>query len=97
MGNKITRRRPVIEERFTRPQGLYPQRDVDQRKLRRLILDAKLAPCYPGAEEPATDLEECPICFLVRLALGLSVSNQKANPTFSYWIMDFYNPYDFLI
>jgi hypothetical protein len=67
MGNKITRRRPVIDERYTRPQGLYPCRDVDHRKLRRLILESKLAPCYPGAEEPATDLEECPICFLVRL------------------------------
>ncbi|KAG0592953.1 hypothetical protein KC19_1G292900 [Ceratodon purpureus] len=64
MGNKITRRRPVIDERYTRPQGLYPHRDVDQRKLRRLILESKLAPCFPGAEEPATDLEECPICFL---------------------------------
>jgi len=75
MGNKITRRRPVIDERYTRPQGLYQNRDVDQKKLRRLIHEAKLAPCYPGAEEPATDLEECPICFLVRLYLGLSGSN----------------------
>jgi hypothetical protein len=73
MGNKITRRRPVIDERYTRPQGLYPHRDVDQRKLRRLILESKLAPCFPGAEEPATDLEECPICFLVRLGLDLHV------------------------
>lgn len=70
MGNKITRRRPVIDERYTRPQGLYPHRDVDQRKLRRLILESKLAPCFPGAEDPATDLEECPICFLVRFDLG---------------------------
>uniref|UniRef100_A0A7I4A0P6 RING-type domain-containing protein n=1 Tax=Physcomitrium patens TaxID=3218 RepID=A0A7I4A0P6_PHYPA len=64
MGNKITRRRHVIDERYTRPQGLYPHRDVDQRKLRRLILESKLAPCFPGEEESATDLEECPICFL---------------------------------
>jgi hypothetical protein len=65
MGNKITRRRPAIDDRHTRLQGLYPSRDVDQRKLRRLILDSKLAPCYPGGEEPAVELEECPICFLV--------------------------------
>ncbi|CAM6075422.1 unnamed protein product [Sphagnum tenellum] len=64
MGNKITRRRPAIDDRHTRLQGLYPSRDVDQRKLRRLILDSKLAPCYPGGEEPAVELEECPICFL---------------------------------
>jgi hypothetical protein len=25
-----------------------------------------LAPCYPGEEEPAVELEECPICFLVQ-------------------------------
>lgn len=87
MGNKITRRRPVIDERYTRPQGLYPHRDVDQRKLRRLILEAKLAPCFPGAEEPATDLEECPICFLVRLDLDLhelclSVIDKRIKLTF---------------
>ncbi|KAH8957571.1 hypothetical protein BDL97_07G098500 [Sphagnum fallax] len=64
MGNKITRRRPAIDDRHTRLQGLYPSRDIDQRKLRRLILDSKLAPCYPGGEEPAVELEECPICFL---------------------------------
>ncbi|KAG0620173.1 hypothetical protein M758_4G195400 [Ceratodon purpureus] len=72
MGNKITRRRAAIDERYTRPQGLYPCRDVDQRKLRRLILESKLAPCYPGAEDPATDLEECPICFLQYPSLNRS-------------------------
>ncbi len=70
MGNKITRRRPAIDDRHTRPQGLYPSRDIDQRKLRRLILDSKLAPCYPGGEEPAVELEECPICFLVKLTIS---------------------------
>ncbi len=70
MGNKITRRcTAVVDERYTRPQGLYPQRDVDQKKLRRLILDAKLAPCFPGEDEPNADFEECPICFLVRFFL----------------------------
>ncbi|CAK9862218.1 unnamed protein product [Sphagnum jensenii] len=65
MGNKITRRRlPAIDDRHTRPQGLYPCKGVDQQKLRRLILDSKLAPCYPGGEEPVAELEECPICFL---------------------------------
>jgi hypothetical protein len=64
MGNKLTHRRPAIDDCYTRPQGLYPSQDVDQRKLRRLILDSKLAPCYPGGEAPAVELEECPICFL---------------------------------
>lgn len=65
MGNKIARRRQAVEDRYTRPQGLYEHRDIDYKKLRRLILDSKLAPCYPGEEDCAIDLEECPICFLV--------------------------------
>ncbi|KAL5989938.1 hypothetical protein ACLOJK_010833 [Asimina triloba] len=65
MGNKLGRRRHVIDEKYTRPQGLYEHRDVDHKKLRKLILDSKLAPCYPGDDECAFDLEECPICFLV--------------------------------
>eukprot|EP00249_Psilotum_nudum_P022460 c28524_g1_i1 orf=126-1697(+) len=72
MGNKITKRRPVVEERYTRPQGLYQHKDVDHRKLRRLILDAKLAPCFPGVEDASTDLDECPICFLFYPSLNRS-------------------------
>lgn len=65
MGNKLGRRRQVVDEKYTRPQGLYQHRDMDYKKLRKLILDSKLAPCYPGDDEGATDFEECPICFLV--------------------------------
>lgn len=65
MGNKLGRRRQVVDEKYTRPQGLYQHRDVDHKKLRKLILDSKLAPCYPGDDDSACDLEECPICFLV--------------------------------
>lgn len=54
-----------MEDRYTRPQGLYPHPDIDLRKLRRLIVEAKLAPCHPGADDPRADLDECPICFLV--------------------------------
>ncbi|XP_073002812.1 E3 ubiquitin-protein ligase GW2-like [Typha latifolia] len=64
MGNKIGRRRQVVDEKYTRPQGLYQHRDIDHKKLRKLILDSKLAPCYLGEEDSALDLEECPICFL---------------------------------
>lgn len=78
MGNKITRRcSVVVDERYTRPQGLYPQRDVDQKKLRRLILDSKLAPCFPGEDEPNADYEECPICFLVSFLSLFSFGNEQ--------------------
>ncbi|XP_027341820.1 E3 ubiquitin-protein ligase DA2L-like isoform X2 [Abrus precatorius] len=63
MGNKLGRRRQVVDEKYTRPQGLYNHKDVDHKKLRKLILESKLAPCYPGNEESAYDREECPICF----------------------------------
>lgn len=55
----------MVDEKYTRPQGLYNHKDVDQKKLRKLILESKLAPCFPGDEESALDREECPICFLV--------------------------------
>nr|GLL34635.1 uncharacterized protein LOC109156050 isoform X1 [Ipomoea trifida] len=74
MGNKLGRRRQVVDEKFTRPQGLYQHKDVDHKKLRKLILDSKLAPCYPGEDECATipELEECPICFLYYPSLNRS-------------------------
>ncbi|KAM0939517.1 putative transcription factor C2H2 family [Dioscorea sansibarensis] len=72
MGNKIGRRRQVVDERYTRPQGLYQHKDVDHKKLRKLILDSKLAPCYPGDEDSTLDLEECPICFLYYPSLNRS-------------------------
>ena len=42
--------RPGLDERYTRPQGLYHHGDVDLRKLKKLIVSGKLAPCYPGQE-----------------------------------------------
>ncbi|XP_024019026.1 uncharacterized protein LOC21405290 isoform X1 [Morus notabilis] len=72
MGNKLGRRRQVIDEKYTRPQGLYHHKDVDHKKLRKLILESKLAPCYPGDEECTCDLEECPICFLYYPSLNRS-------------------------
>ncbi|AQL02006.1 Protein SIP5 [Zea mays] len=75
MGNQVggrRRRRPPVDERYTRPQGLYPHPDIDLRKLRRLILEAKLAPCHPGADDARADLDECPICFLFYPSLNRS-------------------------
>lgn len=72
MGNKLGRKRQVVDERYTRPQGLYVHKDVDIKKLRKLILESKLAPCYPGDEECCHDREECPICFLYYPSLNRS-------------------------
>ncbi|EPS59250.1 hypothetical protein M569_15559, partial [Genlisea aurea] len=72
MGNKLGRRRHVVDEKYTKPQGLYQHKDVDHKKLRKLILESKLAPCYPGDDDCSYDLEECPICFLYYPSLNRS-------------------------
>ncbi|CAM8979002.1 unnamed protein product [Rhodiola kirilowii] len=72
MGNKLGRRRSVVDEKYTRPQGLYLHKDIDIKKLKKLILESKLAPCYPGDEDCSCDLEECPICFLSYPSLNRS-------------------------
>ncbi|KAF8080665.1 hypothetical protein N665_0929s0018 [Sinapis alba] len=75
MGNKLGKKRQVVEERYTKPQQglLYMNKDVDFKKLKKLILESKLAPCYPGAEESSShDLEECPICYLYYPSLNRS-------------------------
>ncbi|KAI3465971.1 hypothetical protein Pfo_022634 [Paulownia fortunei] len=72
MGNKLGMRRQVVDDKYTKPQGLYQHKDVDHKKLRKLILDSKLAPCYPGDDDCSCDLEECPICFLYYPSLNRS-------------------------
>lgn len=72
MGNKLGRRRQLVDEKYTKPQGLYQHKDVDHKKLRKLILDSKLAPCYPGDDDCSCELEECPICFLYYPSLNRS-------------------------
>lgn len=72
MGNKLGRKRQLVDEKYTRPQGLYLHKDVDHKKLKKLILDSKLAPCYPGDDDCSSDLEECPICFLYYPSLNRS-------------------------
>ncbi|CAO2833256.1 unnamed protein product [Amaranthus hypochondriacus] len=77
MGNKLGRKRQVVDEKYTRPQGLYQIKDVDYKKLRKLILESKLAPCYPGGDDCDCSsgnalLEECPICFLYYPTLNRS-------------------------
>ncbi|KAL5699396.1 hypothetical protein ACHQM5_030306 [Ranunculus cassubicifolius] len=76
MGNRIFRaRRNTIDERYTRPQRLLRQpSNVDYKKLRKLILSHKLAPCFDGVEDSNSnsDLEECPICFFFYPSLNRS-------------------------
>ncbi|CAA7408139.1 unnamed protein product [Spirodela intermedia] len=75
MGNRMcgVGRRGAVEERLTRPQRLVRQpSNVDYKKLRKLILSRKLAPCFDALEDPSLDLEECPICFFYYPSLNRS-------------------------
>ena len=64
MGNKFVR--GGGDSKFTKPTGLYPTCEWDDKAVKKLIVKKKVAPRYPGREEPGPELDECPICFLVR-------------------------------
>ena len=85
MGAKLTRTHSSsIDERFLKPVGKYSIKSSDLKKLKKKILDEKLAPFYPGVDtdddesagfDPAATCfadEECPICFLNYPALNRS-------------------------
>ncbi|XP_073000209.1 E3 ubiquitin-protein ligase GW2-like [Typha latifolia] len=78
MGNKVGKGRQMVDEKYTRPQGLYQHLNIDEKKLRKLVLYSKIAPCYPGKDDCAPDLEECPICFLYYPSLNRSVCCSKS-------------------
>ncbi|KAF8413571.1 hypothetical protein HHK36_001562 [Tetracentron sinense] len=82
MGNKLGSRRQMVDEKYTQPQGLYQHVDMDPKKLKKLILDLKLAPCYPGDDECSFNREECPICFLVSNVVGVSFSTLPESQSF---------------
>ena len=55
----------IIESQEANLTVHHSRRPGDERLLRRLILDRKLAPCHVGLEENCGEREECPICMLV--------------------------------
>lgn len=51
---------------------LYPSCPWDPKMARRLIVDRKIAPRFPGREAPdGSFVHECPICFMVRFGVRL--------------------------
>ncbi|GLJ41763.1 hypothetical protein SUGI_0864250 [Cryptomeria japonica] len=57
MGNKFRRCRQILDEQYTRPQGLHQHR-------RQLILDEESVPYYRGGAKHTINLDESTICFL---------------------------------
>ena len=91
MGGRFTKPRPTsarvsgtgrhagvtVEDKYTRPTGLYVHKSIDFSRLRKLILAGRLAPCFAGLEECAEGtMEECPICMLVRHCGGTPAKRQ---------------------
>ncbi|KAL0041701.1 hypothetical protein WJX79_001282 [Trebouxia sp. C0005] len=76
MGQKSSKA-PQVEARYLAPQKLYCYSEVDLRKLRKLIKDRKLAPCFPGVDSESRELEDCPICFLKFPSLNRAVCCHK--------------------
>ncbi|EQC40905.1 hypothetical protein SDRG_01970 [Saprolegnia diclina VS20] len=65
MGNSAGKTRQSKElERYTRPTGLYKSCPWDHKVVRKMILERKLAPRYPGSDAHQSGSYECPICFL---------------------------------
>ncbi|TMW56769.1 hypothetical protein Poli38472_006779 [Pythium oligandrum] len=67
MGNSPPKRASISREldRFTHPTGLYPSCPWDFRSVRRMILEKKIAPRFPGRDSKESCFtQECPICFM---------------------------------
>jgi hypothetical protein len=62
MGNGV--KKEAIDSKYLKPNGLYTL-EWDLKVVKKLILDRKLAPFFPGKDSAnEQDTEECPICFL---------------------------------
>ena len=55
MGQKNSKQ-PQVDPRYLAPQKMYCYNEVDLRKLRRLIKDRKLAPCFPGVDSESQEV-----------------------------------------
>lgn len=62
MGNGV--KKEAIDSKYLKPNGLYTL-EWDLKVVKKLILDRKIAPFFPGKESASeNDTEECPICYL---------------------------------
>ncbi|EGG17488.1 hypothetical protein DFA_08484 [Cavenderia fasciculata] len=68
MGNSASKRGGDQDTKFTLVTGIYKDCDWDPKVIRKLVLDKKISPLYPGVDTEAPSLEECPICLLKPMA-----------------------------
>jgi hypothetical protein len=56
MGQTVSRQKCISPE-FLKPQGLYSNnKDIDLKRLKRHILEKKLAPCYKGCDNETAEV-----------------------------------------
>lgn len=59
MGHSLSRHKSVSPE-LLKPQGLYSNnKDIDLKRLKRHILEKKLAPCYKSSDFETALVEIC--------------------------------------
>ena len=46
----LMKKKSSVDPKYCRPQGLYSSHNLNLKKLKKLIVAGKLAPCYPGQE-----------------------------------------------
>ena len=46
----LMKKKSSVDPKYCRPQGLYSSHNLNLKKLKKLIIAGKLAPCYPGQE-----------------------------------------------
>jgi len=64
MGNTLDKK-GAIDPKYLLPQAPYSKTAWDSKLLKKSVMEKRLAPFFPGAEEKASvEMEECPICFL---------------------------------
>ena len=61
MGNNFPRE--AIQPELTRVRGVYPTCELDERRVRRLVCERRLAPLHEGKSDGGE--QECPICMLL--------------------------------
>ena len=62
----ISSKKNTVEAKYSSLNGVYPSCAWEPKTIRKIILEKRLAPLYPGAEEKTSPFEdECPICMLV--------------------------------
>ena len=75
MGQVISRKQS-LESKHCSTLGLYDSCSWDNKTLKKLIVEKKLAPIFTGADQK-DDLEECPICMLYYPYLNTSTCCKK--------------------